>query len=78
MSWEEKIKQWGTAFKEKRRERKKSNLKKSSCEVFNVKEFGGKIWLTHNGCLVCPSSMLEDDIVKSVEKMRELFVTRNM
>lgn len=46
-------------------------------ETYNVKIHGEELWLTCNGILVCPCSMLKDDPVEAVNKMRELYVKRN-
>lgn len=45
-------------------------------EKYQVCEYGGELWLTYSGCLVCPCSMLKDSPVDALCKMRELFVQR--
>lgn len=45
-------------------------------EKYQVCEYGGELWLTYSGCLVCPCSMLKDGVIESLRKMRELFVQR--
>lgn len=46
-------------------------------EVFQIKEYGGELWLTFNGSLVCPCSMLNKEPVEAIKQMRELYVKRN-
>lgn len=43
---------------------------------FQIKEKGGELWLTYNGWLVCPCSMLKDTPVDAITKMRELYIER--
>lgn len=50
---------------------------RESEEKYQVCEYGGELWLTFVGCLVCPCSMLSDDPVESLKKMRELYVKRH-
>jgi hypothetical protein len=45
-------------------------------EAYNVMIYDDELWLTCNGALVCPCSMLKDEPVDAVEKMRKLFVER--
>lgn len=50
---------------------------RDSEEKYQVCEYGGELWLTFVGGLVCPCSMLKDDPVESLKKMRELYVKRH-
>lgn len=50
---------------------------RESEEKYQVCEYGGELWLTFVGGLVCPCSMLKDDPVESLKKMRELYVKRH-
>ena len=52
-------------------------LVKEAEYIYQLKEYGGEIWLTFGGSLVCPSPMLSDDPVDAVRKMRELYVQRH-
>lgn len=51
---------------------------RESEEKYQVCEFGGELWLTFIGALVCPCSMLKDDPVESLKVMRELYVKRHV
>lgn len=44
--------------------------------LFQVKEYDSELWLTYDGWLVCPCSMLKDDPVESIKRMRELYLER--
>ena len=58
---------------------KKDYVKEATIDaeyIFQVKEYGGELWLTYSGCLVCPCSMLKDAPVDAVTRMRELYVGR--
>lgn len=50
---------------------------RESEERYQVCEYGGELWFTFVGGLVCPCSMLKDDPVESLKVMRELYVRRN-
>lgn len=45
-------------------------------EIYQLKEYDGQLWLTYQGGLVCPCSMLSVDPVEAVNKMRELYIER--
>lgn len=49
---------------------------RASQEIYQVKEYGGELWLTYNDNLVCPCSMLNTEPVDAVNRMRELFIKR--
>lgn len=57
-------------------EKKKAEAAETAAELYQVREYKGELWVTYNACLVCPSSMLKDDPVEAVRKMRELYVDR--
>ena len=57
-----------------RRNRKRRDIVQRAEYLFQVKEHGGELWLTFSGCLVCPASMLKNDVVKAVEEMRNLYM----
>lgn len=60
----------------KRREERKDEIERMACDIFQVAESDGQLWLTFNGNLVCPCDMLTTDPVQAVAKMRELYVNR--
>jgi len=43
---------------------------------FQVREYGGELWLTYDGCLVCPCAMLRKEPVEALKEMRELYIRR--
>lgn len=69
----ESIKQWFAERKEHRSIRMLEHAK----EVFQLKEYMGKIWLTYNGGLVCPSDMISGDIIERLNEMRCMYAARN-
>ena len=44
--------------------------------MYQVQEYKGELWMTYSGNLFCPCSMMKDDAVEAVRKMRELYVER--
>lgn len=41
--------------------------------MYQIRERGGELWLTYEGCYVCPCDMLRDAPVEAVKKMRMLY-----
>lgn len=63
-------------FGQTEEQRKKEALEAAN-NLYQVCEFENELWLTYNGNLVCPCSMLKDDAVEAVRKMRELYIERS-
>ena len=59
-----------------RKEREDKYLFAKANEIYQVKEYMGKIWLTHNGALVCPQEMLNGDITEVLNQIRAMYVAR--
>ena len=57
-------------------EQRRCEAAETSRSLYQLCEFNGEIWLTYGGNLVCPSSMLKDEPVEAVEKMRDLYIGR--
>ena len=43
-------------------------------EMYQIKERDGEIWLTYEGCYVCPCSMLKEEPVDAICKLRDIFI----
>lgn len=65
-------------YKEKNQKYKKNILVEKSGEIYQVKEFEGKLWFTFNGQCVCPCEMLKGEPIEMLKEMREFFVARNI
>ena len=63
-------------IKRNQAERSQKNVEQQACELFQIMEFEGELWLTYNNALVCPCGMLNAAPVEAVRSMRELFVKR--
>ena len=63
-------------FYKKDAEKDHEEVVKSSLTKYQIKEYNGEIWLTYDGELVCPCSMLNTEPVNAVETMRELYIER--
>ena len=59
------------------RKKKDENRRFAAENIYQVKEYGGELWITYNNGLVCPTSMLKVDPVEALKKMRELFIQRD-
>lgn len=59
-----------------RKEREEKCLFARANEIYQVKEYMGKIWLTHDGALVCPQEMLNGDITEVLNQIRVMYVAR--
>ena len=58
----------------KRRADRHGEIVHMACELFQIAEYCGQLWLTYNGNKVCPCIMLNDSPVEAVTKMRELYI----
>lgn len=47
-----------------------------ACELYQVCEYNGELWLTYSDNLICPASMLKPAPVDAVNDMRSLYVAR--
>jgi hypothetical protein len=72
----ETIKEWWIRKMKQRRERQEKCLFARANEIYQVKEYMGKIWLTHDGALVCPQEMLTGDITEVLNQIRVMYVAR--
>ena len=57
-------------------EKKRREVEERAAELYQLTEYGGELWLTFNGSLVCPCQMLKDEPVEAVKEMREFYVKR--
>lgn len=66
-------------WRKKRWETRRRKLVCQADDVFNVAEYQGQLWLTHNGQLVCPFSLIlkDGDPCVLVNTMRKLYIDRN-
>ena len=63
-------------YKQRQSEKVRRENEQKALDLYQLTEYNGEIWLTFNGCLVCPCSMLKDEAVDAVKKMRELYIKR--
>lgn len=63
-------------FKKDNSEANRKEVENASLTLYQIQEYGGEIWLTYNGNLICPCSMLNEDPVKAIGVMREMYVAR--
>ena len=63
-------------FRKNKKVKDKEDVTSFSLSLYQLKEHGGEIWLTYDGHLVCPCTMLNVSPVEAVQKMRELYVER--
>lgn len=58
-------------------EKKRLQVVEDANFFYQITEHDGEIWLTFNNSLVCPFSMLKDEPVETLKKMRELYIKRH-
>lgn len=61
----------------KRCESREKEIEQRACDIYQVQEYNGELWLTFNGNLFCPASMMKNDAVDSVGELRKMFIERN-
>lgn len=60
------------------RMKKEREISRSAEIRYQVQEHEGELWLTFNGCLVCPASMLKEPIVETVKVLRMMYIERSV
>ncbi len=63
-----------TAHKERKARAKREMLEQMGCEDINVIEFGGALYVSHNGIPVVPVSLLNADVEKVVAASRKTYL----
>lgn len=56
---------------------KEERIRLSACDLFQVREYEGKLWLTFSGNLICPCDMFKSEPMNSLNEIRDLYVERN-
>ena len=56
---------------------KSENMIKAARQIYQIEEFDGKLWLTYNGALICPTDMFTDEPLDALSDIRDLYVKRN-
>ena len=54
----------------------KEEVVKNSLDLYQIQEYKGELWITYDGHLVCPTSMLVDEAVVAIERMRAMYIER--
>jgi len=63
-------------YKENKRDKRKADVVKHSKDLYQLQEYNGEVWMTYDGHLVCPTTMLVDEAVVAIEKMRDMYIER--
>ena len=56
---------------------KEERIRQAAGDLFQVREYEGKLWLTFNNCLVCPCDMFKGEPMSTLNDIRDLYVERN-
>ena len=63
-------------FNRSQSEKKRLQIEEDASYLYQICEHKGEIWLTFNNLLAFPCSMLKDEPVEAIKKMRELYIKR--
>lgn len=63
------------SYRKSQAEKKRQDDIANAERIFQVKEHNGELWLTHDGRLVCPCTMLTEPPCEAVKKMREYYLS---
>jgi hypothetical protein len=47
---------------------------KRSIEIFQIREYYGKLWFTYNGFPFCPCDMMKKEPLDALEELRDIYV----
>lgn len=64
-------------LREKRATSRLSHLTEESKSIFQITEYNGELYFTIGTTKFCPCSMLKDEPIKALEKIRKLYIERN-
>lgn len=64
--------------REQQKERRRQKLTYMAEDLLQVTELDSQLWLTYGGAPVIPSDMLKEDIISTIEKLRELYIKRKI
>ena len=64
-------------FNRNQSEKKRLRVEEDASYLYQITEHEGELWITFNNSLVCPCSMLKEEPVESVKKMRDLYIKRH-
>jgi hypothetical protein len=59
------------------KERKYKQIVAEANDFYQICEHDGELWFTYRCFLVCPCSMLNEEPVEAIKKMRGLYIKRN-
>lgn len=70
------IKEQIEQYKDRQSKKKLNDIIAISKEKFQIREYNGEVYLTVDGQLICPMSMLRNDEVSVLSDIRDLFIDR--
>lgn len=74
MSW---IKEYFEKLEIKLRNRKNECIKERANDIYQITEYCGSLWFTHNGCLFCPCDMMKKEPLDALLDLRTAYISRN-
>lgn len=72
----ETIKEWWHKKCESRKYSHAKALMNKACEMYQIEEYMGKVWLTYNGALICPRELFSKDIIEVLNEIRAMYAAR--
>lgn len=63
--------------RERRKKRKNDAMQETACNKYQVTENNGELWLVFDSKCVCPMSMMKDQPIDALRRMRELYLSSN-
>ena len=70
------IKEQIEQYKDRHSKKKLNDIIAISKEKFQIREYNGEVYLTVDGQLICPMSMLRNDEVSVLSDIRDLYIDR--
>ena len=64
-------------FSHSQAEKKQLQIEEDANFYYQITEHDGELWITFNSSLVCPCSMLKEEPVEAIKKMRDLYIKRH-
>lgn len=72
---------WFSNYLENFKTRCKANteryIKERANDIYQITEYGGRLWFTYNGSLFCPCDMMKKELLDALAELRSSFIERH-
>ena len=74
MNW---VKEYLDRLKKSRQNNKERYIRERANDIYQITEYCGRLWFTHNGSLYCPCDMMKKEPLEALVELRSSYIARN-